>query len=295
MAVPENVRPIEGASQVVARQDRRIGGILAELGKISPEDIDQILELQQGRDLRFGEAAVRAGLVREADVRAALARQFDFPQLQPGDGLSPELVVALEPFHPRAEELRALRTQLQIRWSQAQDAQRVLAIVSPGPGEGRSYLAANLAVVFAQLGERTLLVDADLRAPRQHLIFSVPDRLGLSAVLSGRASRDAIVPLTRLGSLALLPAGPQPPNPQELLSRQAFAALLHGVRRDFDVVLIDTPPARHYADAQSIAFRARSAILVARKDHTPVADAAGVIRELGDTGCRILGSVLNAF
>src|SRR5258706_15677072 len=90
-------------------------------------------------------------------------------------------VVAYEPFHPRAEELRALRTQLLMRWSNAGARHRALAIASPGAREGRSYVAANLAVVFSQLGERTLLVDADLRTPRQHRIFNVPDRIGLSA------------------------------------------------------------------------------------------------------------------
>lgn len=296
MKAQENVLPIEGSSRVIARQERRIGGILAERGKLGASDIERVLELQQGKGLRFGEAALRAGLITEDDLRSALAKQFDFPQLLPGnDGVSTELVVAYEPSHPRAEELRALRTQLLFRWSSTEASQRVLAIVSPGPGEGRSYVVANLAVLFSQLGERTLLIDADLRAPRQHRIFNLPNRIGLSAVLSDRADRGAVIPLPNIGTLSILPAGAPPPNPQELLSRHALGILLEELRAEFDVILFDTPPARHYADAQSVAFRAGSVMVLARKDHTRLADAAGVIRELGDTGIRVIGTVLNRF
>ncbi len=196
MEAQENVVPIEGTGRVIARQDGRLGGILAEEGKLSAGDIERVLELQRVAGLRFGEAALRLGLIAADDLRCAVAKQYGFPYLPSGDGgISSELVVAYEPFHPRAEELRALRTQLLIRWSNAGIRRRMLAIVSPGSGEGRSYVAANLAVVFSQLGERTLLIDADLRAPRQHRIFNVPDRIGLSAVLSGRADRGAVVPI----------------------------------------------------------------------------------------------------
>ena len=294
--IQENVRPIEGTGRVVARQDRRIGTILVEQGKLGPRDVERLLEIQQRDGLRIGEAALRAGLITATDLRNALARQYDYPQLTPGSaGISREIVVAYEPLGSRAEELRALRTQLQIRWSHMQDPQRVLTIASPGSGEGRSYLTANLAVVFSQLGERTLLIDADLRAPRQHRIFNVPDRVGLSAVLSGRADRGAVVPVPKFGGLALLPAGAPPPNPQELLSRHTLGKLLDDLRPDYDVILCDTPPVMNYADAQSVAFRAGSVLILARKDHTRLADTHAVIRELSDTGARVIGTVLNVF
>jgi len=292
----ENVLPIEGSGDDIARQDGRLGSILAEEGKIGAGDIERVLELQHIEGLRFGEAALRLGLIAADDLRSAVAKQYGLPHLLPGErSISSELVVAYEPFHPRAEELRALRTQLLIRWSNAGIRQRMLAIVSPGSGEGRSYVAANLAAVFSQLGERTLLIDADLRAPRQHRIFNVPDRIGLSAVLSGRADRGAVVPIPECGTLSLLPAGACPPNPQELLLRPAFATLLEELRAEFDVILFDTPPAKFYADAQSLAFRAGSVMVLARKDHTRFADTTRVIRELNDTGARIVGTVFNAF
>ncbi|HKW39059.1 MAG TPA: chain length determinant protein tyrosine kinase EpsG [Burkholderiales bacterium] len=292
----ENVLPIEASGRVVERCDRRIGGILAEEGKLGAADIDRVMELQEANGLRFGEAALRLGLITEDDLRCAVARQYDLPRLVPGsESVSGELVAAYEPFHPRAEELRALRTQLLMRWSRAEVAHRALVVASPEGGEGRSYVAANLAVVFSQLGERTLLIDADLRSPRQHRIFNVPDRVGLTAVLSGRGDRGAVVPVREFGRLSLLPAGVPPPNPQELLSRPALGAFLRELRDEFDVFLFDTPPAKPCADALNVAFRAGSAVVLARKDHTRMADTTGLVRELSDTGVRVVGTVLNAF
>jgi protein-tyrosine kinase len=296
MKTQENVLQIEGSSRVIARKDGRLGSILAEDGKLDAGDIERVLELQRLEGLRFGEATLRMGLVTTDDLRRAVAKQYGFPHLLRGDGGgSGELVVAYEPLHPCAEELRALRTQLLIRWSKSGIRERMLAVVSPGPGEGRSYVTANLAVVFSQLGLRTLLIDADLRAPRQHRIFNIADRIGLSSVLAGRADSSAVVPVPEFGPLSLLPAGACPPNPQELLLRPALAALLEELGAAFEVILFDTPPGRLYADAQSLAFRAGSVMVLARKDHTRFSDAAGVMRELSDAGACVVGTVLNAF
>lgn len=294
MNTQSKITSIEGSSLVISR-DKRIGNILSEDGKLDGADIERVMELQKIEGLRFGEAALALGLISAGDLHCAIAKQYDLPHLLPGnENIGSELVVAQEPFHPRAEEVRALRTQLSMRWSKAGVKHRVLAIVSPGPGEGRSYVAANLALAFAQLGERTLLIDADLRTPRQHRIFNVPDRLGLSAVLSGRAGGGAVIPVPEFGALSLLPAGARPPNPQELLSRPALAVLLHELRGVFDVVLLDTPPAKLYADAQAVAFQAGSAMVLARKDVTHLEDTRSVIRELSDMGTRVVGTVFNA-
>src|SRR2546426_5349206 len=137
MNAQENVLPIEGSSRVLARHARRIGSILAEEGKLGGEDIERVMELQQTEGWRFGEAAQRLGLITEDDLRCAVANQYDLPHLLPGnESISSELVVAYEPFHPRSEELRALRTQLLMRWSKAGVRHRVLVIASPGSREG---------------------------------------------------------------------------------------------------------------------------------------------------------------
>jgi protein-tyrosine kinase len=286
--------PLEGAP-CEARHDLRIGSILTAAGKLDSARIGQVLRMQQTRrGVRFGEAALSLGLITRDDLNMALARQFDFPH-QPLNGghVHADLVAFRDALHPGVEQLRALRTRLLIRWSGLGSDQRALAIVSPGSCEGRSFVAANLAVLFAQLGMSTLLVDADLRSPRQHLIFATPDRVGLTSVLSGRAAGE--VPLPGFGPLSVMPAGPRPPNPQELLLRPALASYLELASAQYDVVLVDTPPARESADAQSVTFCAGSALVLARTDHTRVDEAAALARDLAEAGALVLGSVLTRF
>jgi protein-tyrosine kinase len=184
---------------------------------------------------------------------------------------------------------------LLLRWFNPGAGRRTLAITSPGAREGRSFVAANLGVVFSQLGQRTLIIDADFRAPRQQGIFNVSDRFGLSSVLSGRSDLSAASPVTGLTGLAVLPAGPLPPNPLELLSRGAFAALLAKAQAEYDVILLDTPPVTEYADAPVITFRAGDALLISRKDQTRLADTERAMRELSDASARIVGSLMNAY
>jgi len=200
---------------------RSIGAILIDTGRLTPESAERILKLQKEQGLRFGDAAIQLGLLTETDIQRALSRQYDYPYLMPGDDrVSEEVVAAFKPFSPIVEQLRALRSQLMLRWIDAEAGHKTLAVVSAGRGEGRSFTAANLAVVFSQLGERTLLIDADLRNPRQHQLFNLENRIGLSSVLAGRAELpETIVRIPGLIDLSVLPAGATPPNPQELLSR----------------------------------------------------------------------------
>ena len=295
MNMHENVLPME-PHRAVARTDRCIGALLVEEGKLTPREVERVLERQRREKLRFGEAAVRLGYISDDDVRFALAKQYDMPHFTPAsEGPSRELVAAFAPFHPRTEEMRALRTQLLIRWYNPEQGRKSLVVASPGSNEGRSYVAANLAVVFSQLGARTLLVDADMRKPRQHLIFGLPEGQGLSTLLSGRSDHKATFPVPGMNRLSVLPAGPLPPNPQELLSRPVFSSFMREMQSIYDVVIIDTPPAKQYADAQNVAFRAGDALVVARKDHTSVATTQKVIRELAGTGARVVGTIVNQY
>jgi chain length determinant protein tyrosine kinase EpsG len=292
----ENVLPMEGSSRVLLRTDHHIGAILVEEGKLKPSDIQRIIDLHHQSGMRFGEAAQRLGLLDADDLTAALNKQYDLPRLLPAsESSSSELVAAHLPLHSRTEEIRGLRTQLLLRWLDPAAGRRVLAVTSPGNGDGRSYVAANLAVVFSQLGLRTLLIDADLRSPRQHKIFNLPDRIGLAGVLAGRDDSAAVVPVPGISKLFLLPAGAPPPNPQELLSRPALASLLDELTMKFDLILIDTSAAKVFSDAKTVAFRAKNALVLARKNHTLVDDTRRMIRELSDTGTRVVGTVINAF
>ena len=291
----ENVLPIDPSARPVPRTAPPLGAILVNEGKMTAAQAEQALELHRSGGMRFGEAALSLKLITERDLHSALAKQFDFAYLQTGpEGVSKELIAAYDPFGQRVEELRAIRTQLLIRWFNPEEGRSKLAIVSPGTGEGRSYFAANLAVIFSQLGLRTLLIDANMRTPRLHSIFRIPNRTGLSAVLAGRTDHDNVVPIPGIPMLSVLPAGSIPPNPQELLSRPAFAALLKGAQTNFDLTLVDTPAAMLYADVQSVTYRTGDALLLTRRDHTRISDAVRIVRELTDAGARVVGSVVNS-
>ncbi|MFM2065973.1 MAG: hypothetical protein RLZZ584_882 [Pseudomonadota bacterium] len=292
------LRAVEGGvpSAPPPRNDRRLGDILVARGQLDADGLRRVLEQQRGHPVRFGDAAVQLGLITPDDLRQALTAQYELPQLRPGRRrVSLELVTAYEPCHPCAEQIRALRAQLQLRQGGGQgSAARMLAIVSPTHGDGRSYIAANLAVAYAQLGRHTLLIDADLRRPRQHQIFDVPDRVGLSTVLGGRADHHAAHALPAFGPLHLLPAGASPPNPLDLLARPAWAALLQACRRHFDMVVLDTPSALGCADACTLARDAGQALVIARRDHTRLHDTARLVAQLQDQGAEVIGTVLNA-
>src|SRR5687767_3196414 len=293
----DNVLPMDSVSRPAGMTTgRAIGAILIDEGKLSSADAEQVLRRQRELGWRFGEAAIELNLITDADLKQALAKQYEFPYLVSGpEGVSKDLIAAWDPFHPVSEELRAVRTQLLIRWFNPGAGRRTLAITSPCAREGRSFIASNLAVVFSQLGHRTLLIDADFRAPRQQAIFNISDRFGLSSALSGRSDLSAAAPVAGLTGLAVMPAGPLPPNPLELLSRGSFAALLAKAQAEYDVILIDTPPVIEYSDAQAITFRAGDALLVSRKDATRLADTERAMRDLSDASARVVGSLMNSY
>jgi len=271
-----------------------MGALLLDSGKLNPEDAERVLRLQKETGIRFGEAAVRLGLVSEDDIQQVLARQFSYPYLQKGQaGLSPKLVAAYEPFSPQVESLRAIRSQLMLRWFAR--GRRALAIVGVGQDDGAALFAANLAIVFSQLGEQTLLVDANLRAPRQQDAFAIKPRQGLSDLLAGRADLDVIARVPAFVDLSVMPAGTLPPNPQELLAREAFRSLNVQLESRYDIVLYDVPPFQVGVDAVAVASRAGGALLVTRKNHTRIAHIGRTAEQLVDAGCEILGSVVMEF
>ncbi len=276
--------------------DRSIGAILLDAGKLSLTDAERILQYQKQEGCRFGQAGIQLGLLTEVDCKQALAAQFDFSYLQPGEGrISTELVAAYEPKHQATEWFRALRSQLLLRWFGSEQNRRALAIVSPRSQEGRTYLAANLAVVFSQLGERTLLIDADFRKSRIAEIFGMKDALGLSSILAGREDTQVIQPVPGLDRLHVLPAGIVPPNPQELLERAGFDGLLKHLAGEFDVILIDTPSAADHADAHTAAAVAGAAVMVTRQNHTRLDEVRVLGEKLRGTRAEIVGSVLTGF
>ena len=275
-------------------RDGSIGRLLLQLGKITPADSENILRAQQEHGLRFGDAALKLGLIKESDIRQVLALQFNYTYLQAGPGdYSAELVAAYKPFSQQVEALRALRSQLVMRWFN--EGYKSLAVVSAHSGEGGSFLAANLAIVFSQLGEKTLLVDANLREPRQHSIFNLKENLGLSDIIAGRAGLNIITKVDSFVDLSVLGAGTIPPNPQELLNRSTFTDFMNQAISQYDVVLVDTTPASATADAQATVARCGGALLVSRLNHTRLSDIAEMREQISVTGARIVAAVVNDF
>jgi protein-tyrosine kinase len=282
------------ASEKMKRADSSIGGMLLESGKITPENAERVLRMQKELGIRFGEAAQRLGLINEADIQQVLARQFDYPYLQTGEGnYSPHLVAAYDPFSPQVETLRAVRSQLMLRWFAR--GRKSLTVVGIDRGDGASLFAANLAVVFSQLGEHTLLVDANLRKPSQHTIFNIPGKQGLSDVLAGRADLDVTAHVGSFVDLSVLGAGTLPPNPQELLSRSNFAGLNAQLESRYDVTLYDVAASQTGLDALVLAARTGGVLIVARKNKTHMGDVNALAEQVAQNGAVVVGSVLVDF
>ena len=275
---------------------RTIGAILVEAGALSGQDVERILQLQREKGQRFGDSGKELGLLEQGDIDFALSRQFDYSYLRRGESrVSETVVAAYDPASPQVEAMRALRSELMLHWFSDDAAHKALAIVGEARGEGRSYIAANLAVVFSQLGGRTLLIDADLRNPSQHTLFGLDNRVGLSALLSGRAGMETVQRVPGFASLSVLPSGVLPPNPQELLARPSFGVLIERFTEHVDFILLDTPPAAESADAQTVAARAGAALFVVRKNSSRLWRVRSVAQSVGHAKTTIVGAVLNDF
>lgn len=276
--------------------DRSIGAILAGLRHLSADQVERIVHLQREQGLRFGEAAVQLGFVSNDDVLYALSQQFHFPYSpEESRTASPELITQNHPFGPQAESFRAIRSQLMMRVFQESRERRALAVISPQAGDGKTYFAANLAVVLAQLGGRTLLVDADMREGRLHEVFGVENRSGLAGILVGRTESKVVQQVKGIPNLFVLPGGNRPPNPLELVERPAFGLLMKELVGKFDHVVVDTPGAASGSDGAVIATRCGAALLIARKDVSRIDDLQDVLASLQQTSVAFAGVVYNEF
>lgn len=286
--------PAQDADEKVL--DRSIGDLMREAHKLTDAQIEQILIHQREHDIRFGEAAVALDFVTNDDVVWALSQQFHYPYV-PGEGTTnAELVVAASPFSDEAEAFRELRSQLMMGVMSAEEQPRALAVLSPNVGDGKTYLAANLAIAFSQLGGRTLLVDADMRTPRQQGVFGIGHPMaGLSGILSGRAEQNVIVQIPDLPSLYLLPAGAVPPNPLELVQRPAFSLLVNELLSKFDYVIVDTPANVHGADARVIAAKCGAALVLGRKAKSRMDGMHHLLSSLRKSPVKVAGVVMNEY
>lgn len=270
---------------------RPIGEIIRAVRPLTDSDVAHILVVQRRMNVRFGEAAVALDLVSQADVLWALSQQFNYPYAL--DGQVPHktaLIAATDPYSPQAEAFRDLRSR--ILASDAAGERTPLAVVSPDAGDGRTYVAANLAVAFSQLGERTLLVDGNLRAPALHHLFGLRERPSLADLLNGRRPAKPFDRSADIPGLSVMQVGAPPPNPLELLQQPLFSVLLRELQREFDRVIVDTPPARLCADARVIAATCGQAVLVGRNGSTEARTMNLLVDRLRRTQAEIAGVVL---
>lgn len=282
LAERESVR-IEGTT---------IGQILVEAGRLSVPDLHRVIALQGKENILFGEAAVALGTLTEEDVRWALACQYSYPCLgHDHPSVAGELLTVHEPFSSRVESFRSIRSGLVL--SGVGKVIRSFGVMSPDVGEGKSFVAANLAVVFAQLGSRTLLADLNFRSPRLQELFQLKNNIGMSSLIIKRALPENAVQKTSIDALDVLPSGPKPPNPLELLSWSDTSGLLENLKKQYDVIIVDTPAAASTTDALVIGGLCDGAVLVARQGRTRSAPFSNLKKQLESAGTRILGSVVN--
>lgn len=272
----------------------KMGARFIEAGLLTPDQVARVIQLQNSAHIRFGEAAVRLNLLTEQNVQAVLSEQFNYATaLVPTDSVHDSLDIALAPFGMEAEAIRQIRAELAIRLS---DQQRIsVAIVSTVEGEGKSYLAASLALAFSQMGKRTLLIDADMRLPQQHALFGMDNKTGLSTMLAGRTPIAIGESPKGFPQLHIITAGPTPPNPLEILLQPALSKLMQQLAAEVDVFIVDTPSAQTSSDAQTIAQQVGMCLLVARQHYSRIDDLRQTESQMKTAGAHIIGTVYNQF
>jgi receptor protein-tyrosine kinase len=232
------------------------------------------------------------GIVQSAIDRASLNRDLTVKYIE-ALRAGRSLIVVHDPENPYSEQIRALRTELMLL-NGASRIGHLIVILSACKGEGRTQLCAELAIAFSQLGQRTLLVDADLRRPRIHELFEAHNLPGLGQALTSGAVPEPLR-VEKLPHLSVLIAGPSIPNPLELLTNGDFERRMSDWRRQYDMVIIDTPPITEYADGLAIASFAQQVVIVGRSGSTPHKNVKEMLRRMGSTQSKIVGAVFNSF
>jgi len=265
----------------------------------SPKPVqDALLGLAAGLALGLGAAFLRDSFddrltSKEATEHAGGAPVLAMIPAVPSWRRSAPLVVTVtEPNSPAAESYRSLRTSLQFARQERQLSS--LLVTSPGVGEGKTSTLANLGVVFAQAGEQVLLVSCDLRRPRIGAFFGLDEHAGLTSVLLGeRTLEEMVQPVPGFDRLSLLPAGPVPSNPAELLNSAHALDIFTRLRDQYDLVLIDSPPMLPVTDATILSRHADATLMLAAAGQTRRADLHRAVEKLDQVGATILGIVLN--
>lgn len=276
---------VEEINEVVKRMNLRFAEAAMQSGAVSKEEIDEAREWMSKRTLGRPGGLIEEMLRRTARKREVILWEHD--QLEP----STELILPHQSDHPYSETMRSLRTELLLR---CRGSRGIITLISPSAGDGRSRLAAELAIAFAQLERRTLLVDADLRKPSLHRLFATDNEMGLAQALTNGGPHH-FHGIKNLPEMALITSGEVPQNPLELISGRGFERAIREWRRNFEFVILDTPPVTRFSDAVAIAAVAGNVLVLGRAQATRFADLHEVQRNLSAAHCRILGAAINRF
>lgn len=204
-----------------------------------------------------------------------------------------KLVTVSDSKSVNAEQFRTIRTNITFSMSD-QDLKTIL-VTSSTPGEGKSTNAANIGVVFAQEGKRVLIVDADLRKPTLHHTFKVFNTVGLSSVLARREVFYNAIQETSVKGVSVIPSGPIPPNPAELLSSKTMEAFIIDVKKDYDIIIFDSPPLLAVADAQILSNKCDGTLLIVNSGNVEKEAVLKAKALLTAAQAKILGVVLNNY
>ncbi|MBK9519311.1 MAG: polysaccharide biosynthesis tyrosine autokinase, partial [Anaeromyxobacter sp.] len=253
-----------------------------------------VLGLLGGIGLVFGAEFADRTITSQAHIEERLGLAFlgIVPSIDRNkDGTSHDLIVHTQPKSAVAECLRAVRTNL--LFMSPEKPLRTIMVTSSGPQEGKTTTATSLAITMAGSGSRVLLVDADMRRPRVHRIFGISNEAGLSSLILGEGKLKDLVSPTGIDRLFVLPCGPVPPNPAELLHTKAFHGLLAEMAASFDRIIIDSPPVGVVADAVVMGTQVDGTLIVLKAGRTSRDVAKLAVKQLRDVKAPIFGAVLN--
>jgi Mrp family chromosome partitioning ATPase len=239
-------------------------------------------------------AASRIGLISEKELKYLVTAQFEYPALRQGTGgYSPELAAAFNPYSAKGRSLRYLAARIMLE-AYSKDG-LCFSVAGAHPGCGATYIAANLGVVFSELGLRTLIIDANLKRPRLHTVFNWPQDGGLATMIAGNASPSSYVaPLGQFRDLSFLPAGRRAVRMSNRLGNGVLANTLAALRQAYDIVICDAPSAASnaYDGCELVAGMCGNTVTVFRKHRTGVARARSLLVALDSVGTKQIGSVL---
>jgi capsular exopolysaccharide synthesis family protein len=279
-----NVTVLDAAKPVMSPSKPKVQQILL---------ISALMGLLLGFGLAFGLEFLDNTVTNQEHIEQGLGTTFLGILPSIGDKVpeNRDLVVAEQPKSAVAECCRAIRANLM--FMSPERPLKSILITSSGPRDGKTTTAASLAITMAKSGNRVLLLDADMRRPRVHSAFRVPNGKGLSSLILGEGRLEDTVKSSGVENLFLLTCGPIPPNPADLLHTHAFVALIKEMANKFDRVIIDSPPVGAVSDALVISTHVDGTVLVMKSGVTTKDMAKRTVRSLRDVNARIFGAVLN--